>query len=135
MYLWRKQPENMEFDDYLGSMITYDARCTREMKSRIAVAKAALKKKKGLFTSTLDLNVRKKLVKCCIWSVALNGAEMLTLRKVDQKYLESFEKWCWRRMEMISWTDLFRNEILERVKEERNILYTVQRRKDWSHRA
>ena len=104
----------MEFDDYLGSMITGDARCAREMKSRNAVAKAALKKKKGLFTSTLDLNVRRKLVKFCIWSMALNGAETWTLRKVVQKYLESFEKWCWRRMEMISWTDRLRNEILER---------------------
>ena len=125
----------MEFDDYLGSMITNDARCTREMKSRIAVVKAALKKNKGLFTSTLDLNVRKKLVKCRIWSVVLIGPETRTLRKVVQKYLESFENWCWRRMESISWTDRLRNEILERVKEERNILQTVQRRKDWSHRA
>jgi len=135
LYLWRKQPENVEFDDYLGSMITNDARCTREMKSRIAVVKAALKKNKGLFTSTLDLNVRKKLVKCRIWSVVLIGPETRTLRKVVQKYLESFENWCWRRMESISWTDRLRNEILERVKEERNILQTVQRRKDWSHRA
>jgi hypothetical protein len=44
-------------------MITNDARCTREMKSRIAVAKAALNKKKILFISKLDLNGRKKLVK------------------------------------------------------------------------
>jgi len=26
-------------------------------------------------------------------------------RAADQKYLESFEMWCWRRMEKISWTD------------------------------
>jgi len=104
------------------------------MKSRIAVAKAALKKKKGRFTSKLDLNVRKKLVKCYIWSVALYGAETQTPRIVDQKYLQSFDKWCWRRLEMISLTDRLRNEILERVKEVRNILQTIQRRKDWSHR-
>jgi hypothetical protein len=38
-----------------------------EIKSRIAMAKAAFNKKKNLFTSTLDLNLRKKLVKCYIW--------------------------------------------------------------------
>jgi hypothetical protein len=27
------------------------------------------------------------------------------LRKVDRKYLESFEMWYWRRMENINWTD------------------------------
>jgi hypothetical protein len=66
-------------------MITNDARCTCEIKSRIAIAKAALNKKKTLFTSKLDLNLRKKLVKCYIWSLALYGAEIWTLRKVDQK--------------------------------------------------
>jgi hypothetical protein len=68
-------------------MITNDARCTREIKSRIAMAKAAFNKKKNFFTSKLELNLRKKLVKCYIWSVALCGAETWTLRKVDQKNL------------------------------------------------
>ena len=39
------------------------------------MAKAAFSKKKTLFTSTLDLNLRKKLVICYIWSMALYGAE------------------------------------------------------------
>jgi hypothetical protein len=86
--------------------------------------------RRRLFTSKLDLNLRKRLVKCYIWSIALYGAEMWTLRKVDQKYLESSEMWCWRRMEKISWTDCVRNEeVLHRVKEERNILHTMKRRK------
>ncbi|PNF15593.1 hypothetical protein B7P43_G16466, partial [Cryptotermes secundus] len=37
-------------------------------KSRIAMAKAAFSKKKNFFTSKLDLNLRKKLVKCYVWS-------------------------------------------------------------------
>jgi hypothetical protein len=41
-----------------------------------------------------------------------------TFRAVDQKRLESFEMWCWRRMEKISWTDHVRNEdVLLTVKE------------------
>jgi hypothetical protein len=60
----------------------------------------------------------------------LYGAETWTLRKLDQKYLESFEMWCWRRMKKISWTDRVNNEIvLHKVKEERNILHTIRRRK------
>jgi hypothetical protein len=111
-------------------MITNDVRCSREIKSRIAMTKAAFNKKKTLFTSKLDLNLRKKLVKCYVWSIALCGAETWTLRKVDQKYLESFELWGWRRMEKIRWTDRVRNEeVLHRVKEERNIVHTIKRRK------
>jgi hypothetical protein len=38
----------------------------------------------------MDLNLRKKLVKCSIWSTAFYGAETWALRKVDQTYLENF---------------------------------------------
>ena len=94
------------------------------------MAKAAFNKKRALFTSTLDLELRKKLVKCYIWSIALYGAETWTLRAVDQKHLESFEMWCCRRMEKISWTDHVRNEeVLLRVKEQRNILHEIRKRK------
>jgi hypothetical protein len=62
-------------------VLTNDGRCTCEIKSRIAIAKAAFNKKKTLFTSTLDLNLRKKLVKCYIWTIALYGAETWTLRQ------------------------------------------------------
>jgi hypothetical protein len=58
----------------------------------------------------MDLELRKKLVKCYIWSIALYGAETWTLRTVDQKHLKSFEMWWWRRMKKISWTDHVRNE-------------------------
>jgi hypothetical protein len=34
----------------------------------------------------------------------LRFMEIADLRKLDRKYLESFEMWCWRRMEKISWT-------------------------------
>ena len=103
---------------------------TCEIKSRIAMAKAAFNKKKNLFTSKLDLNLRKKLVKCYVWSVALYGAETCTLRATDQKRLENFEMWCWRRMDKISWTDHVRNEeVLLRVNEQRNILHEIRKRK------
>ena len=59
--------------------------------------------------------------------MAVYGAETWTLREVDQKYLEDFEMLCWRRMEKIIWTDHVRNdEILQRVKEETNIIHTVK---------
>jgi hypothetical protein len=47
-------------------MLTNDGRCTCGIKSHIAMAKAAFNKKRALFTSKLDLELRKKLVKCCI---------------------------------------------------------------------
>jgi hypothetical protein len=83
-------------------MLTNDGRCTREIKSWIALAKAAFNKKRALITSRMDLELIKKLVKCYIWSIALYGAETGTIWAVDKKYLESFEVCCWRRKEKIS---------------------------------
>ena len=78
---------------------------------------------KAHFTSKLDLNLRKKFVKCNIWSTALYGAEIWTLREVDQKYMKYMKMWCYRSMEEFRWSDRVRTEnVLRRVKEARNIL-------------
>ena len=62
--------------------------------------------------------------------MALYGAETWTLHAADQKYLESFEMWCCRRMEKISWTDHVRNEdVLLGVNEQRNMLHEIRKRK------
>jgi hypothetical protein len=58
----QKQLENVESFKYLGSMLTNDGRCKREINSRSGVAKAAFNKKRALFTSKIDLELRKKLV-------------------------------------------------------------------------
>ena len=93
------------------------------------MAIASFNKKKTLFTSKLDLNLRKKLVKRYVWSMAFYGAETWTLRAADQNYLESFEMWCWRRMETISWTEHVRNEeVLLRVNAQRIILHEIRKR-------
>ena len=87
------------------------------------MAKAAFNKKRTLFTSTLDLELRKKLVKCYICSIALYGAESWTLWAVDHKHLNGFEMWCWRRIEKISWTDHVRNEDVLLESRSRGISY------------
>jgi hypothetical protein len=47
--------------------------CSREIKARIATPKATFNREKTLFTSKLDLELGKKLVKHYIWSIALYG--------------------------------------------------------------
>jgi hypothetical protein len=46
--------------------------------------------KTNFFTSNLDLNLRKNLVKCCFWSRFSYGTETWTVQKVDQKYVGCF---------------------------------------------
>jgi len=103
-----KQLENLEYFNHLDSIIIIiinDERCTCEIISRISTPKSAFHKKKSLFPRKLDLNLRNKPLKCYIWSITLYGAEIWTFRKVDHKYLESFEMWCWGRIWKIGMTD------------------------------
>jgi len=67
----QKQLDNLEYFDCLDSIIASGAICTREIESKIALAKQHSTK----FISKLDLNVRKNLVKCYMWSIALYCAE------------------------------------------------------------
>jgi hypothetical protein len=50
--------ENVKFFKLLGQRGNSDARCTREIKSRVVMAKAAFNMKQNLFTSEFDLNLR-----------------------------------------------------------------------------
>jgi hypothetical protein len=125
----QEQLKNVDYFNCLGNMISF-ARCTHEIQSRIAIAKAAFSRKNTLFTNKLDLNLWKKLVKCYIWSIALYDNDARMLQKVDHKCLEKFKVWCCRRIKKISWTNHVRNEdVLHRLKEKRNILHTIKRRK------
>jgi hypothetical protein len=75
----------------LLNILTNDGRCTCEIKCGISMAKAAFNKKRALFPSTLDLELKKKLVKCYLWGIVVYGVKTCTLRAVDQKHLERFK--------------------------------------------
>ena len=53
--------------------------------------------RKETLRGSLCKSLKKRLVKSLIWSVALYGAETWTLRKEDERRLEAFEMWVWRR--------------------------------------
>ena len=76
---------------YLGSVLTRDGYCTREIKMRIAIAKEAFNRKMSLLTRKLNNELEKKLIRSHIWSITLHGSKTWTLRKLEWMYLESFE--------------------------------------------
>jgi len=64
-----KKREDVEYFNFFHSVITNDARCTREIISRISMAKAAFNKKR-LFNQRTVFKLRHNVVKCYIWSIA-----------------------------------------------------------------
>jgi hypothetical protein len=69
------------------------------------------------------------MAKCYICNITLCDAATRALRKSDNKYLESFEMWCWRRMEKINWTDRVRNvEVSHTVTEgKKKVVQTIKK--------
>jgi len=83
----------------------------------------------------MNLDLRKWIVKCLVWSVALYASETWTISKTVMKRIEAFEMWIWRKMEKISWTAKVSNsEVLNWVKENSCIINTInhsRRQDDW----
>jgi len=89
--------------------------------------------KKQICSNNLSLEMKKKLIKNCIWNVALYGSETWTLGKNEERIINAFETWCWRRMLKIKWTDRIMNdEVFQRVKEER-LLLKILKKIDTTH--
>ena len=120
MYIDGQQVEQVsQFREfrYLISLISEDGYCTKEIRSRIEMPKKVSMEKKKLFTGKMNLELKKRIMKCLVWNVALYAAETWTLMQTDRRRLEAFEMWIWRRMEKISQLDEVTNEeALRRVK-------------------
>jgi len=84
---------------YLGSIFTEDGKNKEDTIQRIKEAKVMFNSKKQILCSkNLSLEMTKKLIKSCIWSVVLYGSETWTVGKNEERVVNAFETWCWRRM-------------------------------------
>jgi len=98
----QRQVGNVECFSYLGFMIN-DSRCTREVKSKIAMAKGAFNKKKT-FHRQVGFKSReesgKVLVKCYTLNIALCGTETWHFGKQNRNNESSELRW-WRNIQNI----------------------------------
>ena len=79
---------------------------------------------------TGKLRGKRPLGRRYVWSIVFYGSETWIQRKLERKYLESFEMWCWRRMEKIKWSEKVTNEqVIDRIGEKRTLLNNIPRRK------
>jgi len=63
--------EQVNHFKYLGSIISEDGYCEKDVRCRITMAKNAVMEKKKLLTSKLNMDLKKRIVRSAIWSVAL----------------------------------------------------------------
>jgi hypothetical protein len=82
--------------------------------------------REGSFHQQIGFKFKEEITKCYTWSIALYGTETWKLRKIDQKYVESFNVWCWGRMEQISWTDRVRNEEVYHIEPRKTVISYIR---------
>ena len=78
-----QQVEQVSQFRYLGSLISEDGYCTKVMR-RSEMAKKVFMEKNKLFAGKMNLELKKRIMKCLVWSVALYAAETWTLTQTDR---------------------------------------------------
>ena len=91
IYVDGQQVEQVSQFRYVGSLISEDGYCTKEIRSRIETVKKVFMEKE-LFTGKMNVELKKRIMKCLVWSVALYAAQTWTLTQTDRR-LEAFEMW------------------------------------------
>ena len=122
-----KQMNNFK---YLGTWITNDGKCDKEIKARIAMAKETFYKLTNTFYNhNIRLGTKLNVLNTYVYSILLYASECWTLSAAMTKRLEAVEMWFYRRILRISYTKHITNEeVLNRMATTRNLIITVRRR-------
>src|SRR6478736_9698393 len=115
---------------YLRSWITEKAKCDDEIKTRIALAKAAFWQNREMMRRNVRPQTEMKILNCYVFAVLNYACETWRWNKAMEKRINAFEQWCYRRMLKISWKDRVTNlEVLNRIQTKMHFLKDMKRRK------
>jgi len=122
--------KQVEKFNYLGSMITSDARDIKAIRIQIGKAKSAFGNLKNvLMNSKISMKTKLSLVTTFVLSTLLYGCETWTMLKEAEDKLQAMEMWIYRRLQKISWTAKMSNEeVLRKLGKERKLLKTIRQR-------
>ena len=102
---------------FLGSKITADGDCSREIKRRLLLGRKVMTNLDSIFKSRdIILPTKVRLVKAMAFPVVMYGCESWTVKKAERRRLDAFEVWCWRRLLRVPWTTRRSNQsILKKI--------------------
>ena len=96
---WQVDGETMETVRdfiFLGSKITVDGDCSHEIKRRLLLGRKVMA---NLDSRDIILPTKVHLVKATVFPVVMYGCESWIIKKVECRRIDTFELWCWRRLE------------------------------------
>ena len=88
----------------LGSKITANGDSSHEIKRCLLLGRKVMTNLDSTFKSkdvTLPTNVC--LIKAMVFPVVMYGCESWTVKKAEHRRIDTFERWCWRRLLRVPW--------------------------------
>ena len=89
---------------FLGSKITADSDCSREIKRLLLLERKMTNLDSMLKSRDIVLPTKVLLVKAMVFPVAMYGCESWTVKKAEHRRIDAFELLCWRRLLRVPWT-------------------------------
>ena len=90
---------------FLGSKITADGDCSRDIKKHLLLGRKVMTNLDGVLKSRdIILPTKVRLVKAMVFSVVMYGYESWTIKKAEHSRTDAFELWCWRSLLRVPWT-------------------------------
>ena len=100
---WEIDGETVETvsDFILGACkITADGDCSHEIKRHLLLGRKVMTDLDSVFKSIdITLPTKVRLVKAMVFPVVMCGCESWTVKKAECRRIDTFELWCWRRLE------------------------------------
>ena len=85
---------------FLGSKITADGDCSHEIKRHLLLGRNVMTNVDSILKSRdMTLSTKIHLAKPVVFPVVMYGCESWTIKKTEHRRIDTFELWCWRRLE------------------------------------
>ena len=87
-----------------GSKITADGDCNHEIKRCLPLGRKVMTNLDSILKSRdITLPTKVRLVKAMFFAVVMYGCESWTRKRAEQRRIDAFELWCWRRLLKVPW--------------------------------
>ena len=110
---WKIDGETVADFIFLGSKITEDGDCTREIKRRLLLGSKVMTNLDSILKRRdITFPTKVHLVKAVVFPVVMYGCESWTIKKAECQRIDAFELWCWRRLLRVPWTARRSNQLI-----------------------
>ena len=114
---------------FLGSRITEDGDCSREMKRHLLLGRKAMTNLDSISKHRdIPLPTKVLIVKAMAFPIVMYGCKSWTIKKMERQKIDAFKLWCWRKFFRVPWTARRSNQsILKEVNPEYSLKGLMQK--------